>query len=580
LELRAAARGGEGPATGFRLYGRDASRVVNRIARATSRPALKAIFVGALVILLTAAITWAGLRGSLRFGRLSIPPTYDDVVYFVSAAKFLSAWPSRWLAASLHSLLGAHAPFSTVMAAVGFLLTPGSYLGAYTVNALVIAGFLSGIAALVWRAPLADIVICLAGAACFPVMVQAVNEARPDLPWGLASGLAIGVLVSKPILSRSLPAIAILGFCCGLAALIKPSALPATLPCFAAAFLISAAADWFGSSNSPSVKPAVGRAVIFGLAAILPLVPYLSVSFSDIADYIWHSLVVDRAMWSIDVGLYGHAIYYSFGPVGQLALHNGLLVGLGLFAIRLALGAYLKSGDVARAVALLSALVACYVIPSITPVKSYFLGAMFYGPFVVSTALNYAAIVTLVRDGSGGRNLGPIWVFDALQLAVMMALAAVFLRAVTVSEPPLATVFDEVTRQEVRASSEVVWQVLRSLPVPAGRQLLVSVSSPFPVNASLLELYALQARIPLTSREDYFYSRLDDALRNITGADVMVVTSSLPHNLPTPRMGDEIIRALDGRGDLCVLQTVALRNDGMLRIYRKADPGGSAPPAR
>jgi hypothetical protein len=72
---------------------------------------------------------------------------------------------------------------------------------------------------------------------------------------------------------------------------------------------------------------------------------------------------------------------------------------------------------------------------------------------------------------------------------------------------------------------------------------------------------------------------LDEALKSLTSADVVIVPSSLQHNLPTPRMGDDLIRALDGRSDLCVIQTIALPNDRVLRVYRKADQGCSLPAA-
>jgi hypothetical protein len=562
----------------------NASAVMNRIAWAKSHASFKTISVVALVLTLTAIITYAGIRASLKFGRLSIPPTYDDVVYFTAAAKWLSAWPSRSLAASLHALLGEHAPFSTLTAVAGFLLTPDSYIGHYAINAVVVAGFMSGVAALVWRLSLADIAICLTGIACFPLMVQAINEARPDLPWGLASGLAIGAIVYAPIQRRSLPAVAMLGFACGLAALIKPSALPVSLACFAVIFLISSFGDWFDAGNSPTLRNVALRVLIFGLGVVIALAPYLSVSLIQIADYIWRTLVENRALWALDASLYDHAMFYSFGPVGHLALHEGLLVGLGLFAARLALGAYLKSKDLVRAFVLLSAVVVAYAIPSISVVKSYFLGAMFYGAFVVSTALNFAAIVVLMRQAIGDRSLGPIRVFSAFRVVILAALAGVFLRAMFLKDAELATNFDEGTRRDVSASSEAVWPILRGLAINAGRllgrKLVVSFSGWYPVNPSLMRLYAQQAQIPLDLREEFFHPRLDDALRSLTTADVVVVPSSLPHSLPTPRMGDDIIRALDARSDLCALQTVSLPDNRVLRIYRKADQGCSLPPAR
>lgn len=561
----------------------NASTVANGIGRAISRPGTKAISVVALVCLLTAIIAYGGIRASLRFGRLSIPPTYDDVVYFIDAAKWLSAWPGKSLAASLYALLGDHAPFSTITAVAGFLITPDSYVGHYAINAVVVAGFMFGIAALVRRSGFVDIATCLVGVACFPLMVQVITEARPDLAWGLASGLAIGAIVHKPIQGRSLSAVAILGFCCGLAALIKPTALPASLACFAIVFLISTLGGWFDSTVLPTVRNAAWRMLVFGLATICALAPYLSVSFSQVTGYIWQTLVENRALWALDAGLYDHAVYYSFGGPGRLALGGGLLVGLGLFAGRLALGAYLKSKDVVRALVLLLAVAVVYAIPSVSVVKSYFLGAMFYGTFVVATALNFAAIATLMRDAIDDRGLDRIGGFGAFRVVVIMVLAGLFLRITIQKDARIATTFDEGTRREVRASSEAVWPVLRGLAIEAGnslgRPLVVSFSSPFPVNPSLVQLYAQQAQIPLSVRGEFFQPRLDDALTSLASADVVVVTSSLQHNLPVPKMGDDIIRALDGRSDLCAIQTVSLPDNRILRVYRKVDQGCSLPPA-
>jgi len=553
-----------------------------------SRPGFKAISVVALASVLTAVIGYCGIRASLKFGRLSIPPTYDDVVYFVSGAKWLSAWPGRSLAASLYALLGEHAPFSTITAVAGFLITPESYVGHYAINVVVVAGVLFGIAALVRRSDIIGIAICLIGVACFPLMVQVINEARTDLCWGLACGLAIGVIVRAPIHRCSFVTVAFLGFCCGLAALIKPSALPASLACFAAVFLVSLAAGRFDSDDPPTVTDATSRIAMFGLGAILALAPYLSVSFSRITGYIWRTLVENRQLWALDAGLYDHVVFYSFGhsfgAPGRLALGDGLMAGLGLFAARLALGAYLKSKDMVRALVLLAAVVVAYAIPSLSVVKSYFIGAMFYGTFIVATVLNFVAVDGLMRDAMGDRRLDRIRRFGVFRIVVMIALAGVFLRAMMLKDARIASTFDEATGREVRASSEAVWQTLRGLSVPSanspGRQLVASFSSPYPVNPTLIELYAQRAQSPLTVRGEFFHPRLDEALKSLSGADIQVVTSSLPHNLPGPRMGDDIIQALDGRSDLCAIQTLSLPDGRVLRVYRKIDQGCSLAPAR
>jgi hypothetical protein len=390
--------------------------------------------------------------------------------------------------------------------------------------------------------------------------------------------------VNQPIQRRSLAAVAALGFLCGLATLVKPSALPASLAGFATVFMICTVGGWFDRDDPSTVRDAAWRAFLFGLGIMLALTPYLSVSFSQITGYIWRTLIENRALWALDAGLCDHAIYYSSGPVGHLALRSGLAVGLGLFAIRMTLGAWLKSHDLVRVLVLLCAVAVTYAIPSVSVVKSYFLGAMFYGTFVVATALNWAAVTALMCDAIGDRGLGRIRAFNIFRAVVMVALVAVLLRGLILKDAPIASTFEEASRQEVKTSSETLWPVLRGLAIQTssagGKPLIVSFSSPYPVNPSLMELYAQQAHIPISLRGDFFPSRLDDAVSTLSSADVMVVTSSLPHNLPTPRMGDDIIRALDGRPDLCVILTVSLPNNRILRIYRKAEQGCALPPAR
>jgi hypothetical protein len=194
-----------------------------------SRPVGRVAAVAALAGALTTVTAFLSLRLAQQFGRLSVPPLYDDVTYFVAAARWLDAAPTHGIAADLYGLLQQHAPFSTLTAIVGFTLFPDGYVGPFAVNAVVILAFLLGIARLTWRWPLVDVATCLVAAASVPVFWQTMTEARPDLPWGLALGLATGAVLYRPLLNRSRWSILILGVLCGLAASIKPSAFPASL---------------------------------------------------------------------------------------------------------------------------------------------------------------------------------------------------------------------------------------------------------------------------------------------------------------------------------------------------------------
>src|SRR5512135_499859 len=81
-----------------------------------------------LALLLPAAVAYRALELSSLHGRLSVPPLYDDVAYFLDAAKWLNAAGSESVVASILGLLHQHAPFSTLVAAIGFRLFPDGYI--------------------------------------------------------------------------------------------------------------------------------------------------------------------------------------------------------------------------------------------------------------------------------------------------------------------------------------------------------------------------------------------------------------------------------------------------------------------
>ena len=193
------------------------------------RAVVKASTIVALTAALCAFIGYVSLAASFDHGHLSVPPLYDDVSYFADAALWLSAAPMRSLGSNLYALLDQHAPFTTLTSAIGLSFVPRGYAGPYLVNVVLVGAFMLAIAGLVWRLSLIDIAVCLIGLACIPVLSQAMTEGRPDLPWGLALGLAVGAIFHQPLFKRSCGSLFLLGLLCGVAAAIKPSGLPASV---------------------------------------------------------------------------------------------------------------------------------------------------------------------------------------------------------------------------------------------------------------------------------------------------------------------------------------------------------------
>ncbi|WP_375862291.1 hypothetical protein [Bradyrhizobium tunisiense] len=78
---------------------------------------------------ITAIVASRSLGVSQLRGRLSVPPLYDDVSYFLDAIRWMNAVGDRSIAASSWTLLHDHAPFSTMVAITGLRCFPAASSG-------------------------------------------------------------------------------------------------------------------------------------------------------------------------------------------------------------------------------------------------------------------------------------------------------------------------------------------------------------------------------------------------------------------------------------------------------------------
>jgi hypothetical protein len=552
--------------------------------------------VVAIAAILTAITATLSLELARQFGRLSVPPLYDDVVYFLSAAQWLNAAQSHGIAANLYGLLHQHAPFSTLTAIVGLSLLPGSYVGPYAVNAVIILAFLLGIAHLARRLSLVDIATCLVGAACVPVFWQTMTEARPDLPFGLALGLAVGAVLCRPFLQRSRRSVLILGVLCGLAVSIKPSAFPASLTCIgliAGCQLLRECLESDVRTFRAAVTRAGPPALLFAAGLLAGAAVIVGVDLIKTIGYILRAMIYDRDFWTIDESFRTSLQHYSIGFEGQLALNYWLWVGLALAAVRFGLALLSDRRDVGATATILAAVLVAYAIPTLPSVKSYFLGAMFYGVFVVTMTLNFGAVIAGLDAVISRLMLNPAlqrWLRSGLHVVPLAAVLLLFAANCFPGRVGLATALNPDQIQDIRTATAKVWSLLQQkslMPdiapsVQPGKVPVVSFSSPYPVSSTTIELYAVQARMRLEVRGEYFNRTLDTAEKALLASDVAIVTSSIPHNLPGPRMGDELIGRMDANPGMCLVDSLPLLAARVTRIYRRGDPGcaPSAPDTR
>ena len=478
----------------------------------------RVVAVGGLAVVLTAVTALLSLRLSEQFGRLSVPPLYDDVVYFVSAIQWLNQAPSHGVVANILRLLHQHAPFSTLMAAIGFYFRPQDFLGPYAINAVVILAFLLGVARLLWSRPLVDIAAGMIGAASVPVFWQTMTEARPDLPWGLALGLAVGTVVYRPLVARSGGSLIWIGVLAGLASSIKPSAFPASLACLGLVACVQVVGECLVSSDVRSFRAVFMRGaptlLLFAAGVLAGAMSIIGIEVINTIHYILNTMIHDRDFWEINESFVHGLFHYSVGSEGRIALNYWLWIGLTFAMFRIFIAVSSNRRDLGAAFTVLAAGFIAYAIPTLSSVKSYFLGAMFYGVFIVAMMLNFGAVVAGLDAAISRQMLRPAlqhWLRLGLHLIPLAAVLSLF---IATSFPGRVTLSTSLTRdqiQDIRTATAKVWSLLQKSLAQGpeafdhpGKVPVISFSSPYPVTSATIQLYAVRAYSILDVRGEYF----------------------------------------------------------------------------
>src|SRR6202521_1940259 len=242
------------------------------------------------------------------YGRLSVPPVYDDVTYFTDAVERLQIFLDHGLAAVIADLINRppHAPYSTIASMIAFFIGGPNPAGPYIMNAITLALLTVMLLRLFRVDAIATCCIALVIVAT-PWFDTTVTMFHPDLVSGYAAAIIAAVLVWQNEIVRTPAHAAVLGATAGVILLIKPVAFAMVIGIWGLAFLIGAATAYREDKSLSRIAMRLGIGLI---PAVSIAGPFWAREIIGMFKYIYLGFVTEREAWSPRVAPSEHSFYY------------------------------------------------------------------------------------------------------------------------------------------------------------------------------------------------------------------------------------------------------------------------------
>lgn len=335
--------------------------------------------IPAVSILLSLLVISSALARSAAIGRLSVPPFYDDVGYFISGFDLYSLYLEKGLSAILLPLLHEHAPVQSLLAMIGDVLFGAGPWSAYLANGFLVIGLVVVLLTLtqglqpIGRFGIIFYVLSL------PLIGNLVTEFRPDIYWGMLCGISIYSMLSPNFLRGSRFYTYVPATFVGLALLGKPSASPATAALLGFTALL---AFWL----QRPLRSTFTNLAVFVLLVLVMAGPFFAINAATLYRYIHLGLVEQYGLFDdVNRSFWTDAFFYIGGWINQVTLSTALWIGISLFVWN---SVFLcrngRRDDLTRHACFGLATLMAYLIPTISPIKSVYFGSIFYGTFLFS----------------------------------------------------------------------------------------------------------------------------------------------------------------------------------------------------
>jgi hypothetical protein len=508
-----------------------------------------------VAIVLWILLTIYSISYSYARGKLAVPLGYDDSIYFLDGYARLQQFYEHGLpgVAKAYVLDTPHAPISSLLACLGFILFGVHDASPYLLNSIVALVFLvyvlkffrTSIPAFRW--------VVLAYVCTVPLTPMGIIEFRPDFAASLFIALGILTTISEPFVDARPKHLAIGGAFFGLSIFSKPTFVPFIVFIWGCTVAAAILTDFFGEARQRNMRGAVRSAAIHGTALAAVALLDLAFDWRGVAGYIRTVLFSDQTkVWTANT--HGNslfqALYYLTGPAGKQMLGGQLWLLLALIGVVLVSLPRKTREAQLRWISLLGLMFIAYAFFSVNIAKDAFFGL----PFQILMVFAAVAGLEVVLDWIATKGFPP---------AAPWAVAAVIALPGLYFLQPLFPI------RGIRGTphADFMWdannRIIDTIAEQKDRSpVVVYISAVGDVNADTLQWMAVKRSLNAKFSVDPMSDKIESHLQAMRAADVIIapeagIRTVVYSTFPSARISGEILTALEG--DSCFVQKDRIR---------------------
>lgn len=514
-------------------------------------------------VLLAVIFVTLQIRHSMATGALALPPTYDDIGYFIDAADRLYTLEQKGLLGFLRELMThpVYGPASTALAMLGFVFFGVTPWAAVAANAVPLT---LALRAFFWVArnlpfPIACIVaVALVG---FPLFGALVLDCRPDMICALLTACGTMFIILRPWADGELRNPLIAGAMFGLSLVAKLTMFHVTMVLYVFAMAIAAIPDFLDRKRRPM---ALRAGAITWIVAALISIPAYAFSYPIVIDHIRDSVFgPNNHIFSLKISLIDHALFYLTGPGGRFGM--GTWFWLAIVAGIAYLFYAVRKGQARYAISTVAMVVIAWLVVSVPGMKTEFIGIVVPAYVLVTFSLMLVQFLSASVRSENRRTAA------ICTLLCLFSIAAYQSPWWGRGRGPVST---EYARAKQAMLNETLQELISS---PIGDVTILQAALPDCVGLVNIEFALARMNLPRPKRIELMFDVSDAAIQS--GLDhAQIVIAADPRAqvttwLPSAATRDKFLEQIRARKDFHLVRTVAdpQPNVGPLYIFRRVD---------